>query len=240
MALKQILHVDAYKYVSPTAVRYTNKEGESIVIRKGTIFYDFTLNVKGNYVSLSPTGPFYKLSNEALSTLASRSKEHMLDVHGSTMEPSDKSVRTFDNVIEYQLLLLKKRGIILSKLRSFLEHSLPEGSVVTEINTVNNSRIEGQLGVMYQKKGISCKLAFYLRANPFFSYSLWVPRKLKIIDEKQLPLWSRRMCKQIPEIQEVLCKSLKLKKNKVTKGKSIVSLPAKNFDGTIYQWSTKI
>jgi hypothetical protein len=236
----KIRHVDAYKYLSPTAVRYTNKQGDFIVIRKGMVFYDFTMDVKGNYVSLRPKGgPYFKISNEAQLTLASRSKEHLLDAQGDPLPPSDGSIRTFDNSVEYQLLFLKYKNKIITELGNFMTKAVADNVAIETVNTISSGSLSGTLGVAGKLKGISYNLEFHLCANPYFSYSIWVPRSSGIAEDK-LPAWSRRLSKRITEIQGMLFTPLKLKVNPVNKSRSIVSLPSRKFDGVIYQWSCKI
>lgn len=233
----KLLHTDEHRYVHSTGVRYTHKDGKFIVIRKGDLFYHFTTDKGGNYVSLAPRGSFFKLSDTALATLSERSVESKIDVDVKVLKPSDHAMRTFDNMLDYQRVLTKNKTFILEKLSKFLSPVV--STKVTSLCTVSKLTQNGQVGVLALQDGVTYKLAFYLGINPYFSYSVWVPNALRL-SEDHLPVWSRRMSKRIPEIQASIFQPLKLKVNHVNKQRSIVNLTNKKFTGVIYQWSAKI
>lgn len=240
-------YVDAHRYVSDIPVTYrkstpTSGKTAAITLRKGRIFYHFTKDIPGNYIALSPNpapGKTFKISDSASKTLSSRSQEYVMDAR-TTSPIETEDTRSFHTHVEYQVLLLRFKSRIIKELTRVLEKDIPAGIKVTTINTVSKTGVVGQLGVTATVKGVSYKFSFYLSVtNPFFGYSVWVPQRLAL-KEEQLPPWSRRLSKRLPEIQESLFKPLGLKVNRVNKSKHIVHLPARNFTGVIYQWSTKI
>jgi len=239
--MKQGRYIDAYKYLGQSAIRYTDSRG-SMVLRKGTIFYYSTgKDKKGDFISLSPTGIRFKLSQKSFDRLSERSKAYLVGGAASTkvVLPSDDSKRTFKSAVQYQVALLKKKTFILTTLRKFLTVAIPNSPKIDDLMTLTSTALHGQIGVVSEYKGVTYKLAFYLGVNTFFSYSVWVPRKLAL-KEDDLPQWSRRLSKRIPDMQMAIFEPLRLRLNRVNKHKSIVALPSRGFDGTIYQWSTKV
>lgn len=234
MAVK---HIDAYKY-SGKPIRFTNSNG-TLELKEGSVFYYVTMDKPGDYISLDSKGPYWKLSPKSFDKVSERSDTYMMDVDvPSPKSPGENT--TFDNPMQYNEYLRKKQAVILGTLQHIADRDAPSDVSWTNVKELTGAKVNGQLGVEFvDANKIKYRLMFNVTNSPFFSYSIWIPRKSKWI-YKDIPKWAKALTTKIPEIQQTLFTKLKLKINDVTKRKSIVNLPMKPFDGTIYTWSTRI
>ena len=231
--------VDAYTY---TGKDWSSKD-RSLTLRKGDIFYYVTREELGDYISLDSQGPYIKLSNSEFNQVSRHAELYRMSVDSQKLiKTTDGSQRSFTHPVEYQALLSQRANarFILDFLQSIMEQVAPRGTEIKRVNTLKGSpNGEGQLGVVATVSSVRYKLVFMVSANPFFGYSIWVQSRPGV-DKRDLPAWSKRLQVKIPKVYHDLCVELDLTVNTMKETKSIVALPSKKFNGTIYQWSAKI
>jgi hypothetical protein len=227
----KIKHIDAYEYKHPKGLAYSSAKGK-VELKNGTVFYYVTYDKPGHYIALLPEGPCLKISQKSFDKLSSRAYSFLEDVNKHIVLNESDDKRYAKYTVPYVINLLKHKAKILQ----FLKFGVKQKTTVNvkEIDTLKGFK-EGQLGVEYVKQGITYKYLFTIGANPFFSFQAWVPRSIDINLDKDMK--GKRF---VSSAQADLFPKLKFKINPVNFRKSVVNLPVKKFDGTVYQWSTRI
>ncbi len=233
----RVKRLDTYVYTHDKPVTYSNSKG-TLSLQRGTLFYFVYTDKPGDWISLDPRGPFFKLSDKSFNRLTVRVEPYKEDVTRHQVVPSNDK-RSYRHAIEYQAVCLKNKGLIFNTLHKFMTQAVPKDALIKKINQLNSPKGIDAIGVACEYHGVQYRLTFYLGASPYFSYSIWVKRSMKK-DLKTLPIWSKKLSTQITAIQQNLFSQLEFKVNPVKAQRSIVSLPTRNFDGTIYQWATRI
>jgi hypothetical protein len=232
----KVFKVDAYKYDYEKGLRFTNSKG-SVQLNKGTIFYYATTDHKGDYISLLPKGPFFKLSEESFNKLSDRSKEVLMNAHVDIVKPSDDAQRSYEYPVDYYNILKKNKVYIFTELEKLFRTFLPKNALIKKFNSLTVESSFGELGVISTYEEVEHRLTFHLGNNPFFAYTTWYPKPMKA---PKLDLDTKMSKRLIWGVQQTVFKKLMLKQNDIKPRRSIVNLPARHFDGTILGWYTKI